>query len=63
MRAWLGLVFGPEISSGDSTGNETDRLPAVKLILCGPVPGSGFTLGPTLGPDLLVDLGKTAKNP
>ena len=56
------MVFSHELSSGDSTGNETDRLPAGELILFGPVPGSGFALGPALGPDLLAGIGKTPKD-
>ncbi len=40
-----------------------DRLPAVELILFGPVPGSGFVLGPALDPDLLAGIGKTPTDP
>ena len=42
MRTWLGLGLAPEISSGDSTCNETDGLPAVELILFGPISGSRY---------------------
>jgi hypothetical protein len=63
MRDWLGLGFAHEISSGDSTCNETDRLPAVELILFDPDSGSGFTRGSALGPDLLAGIGKTPTDP